>query len=233
MALIHGHLLNYQRAQQQSLQLQDLNSSAYHSSHCWACATIAVGYVAGRRYTKRQIVAVALLFLGVVQAAVSDAQSKGAQVSFVQSDTTSRSDFLAGFGMLYLALLLSAIMGVNTDRSYAKYGRNHWNENLFYSHTLSLPFFMVYWPDLMTQSQALFSLPLMTMFMASPHQSEAFTMIHQFMERTPIQLVLLLMNGFTQYLYIKGVNLLSAKSSSLTIIMVLNVRKLISLMLSI
>jgi solute carrier family 35 (UDP-xylose/UDP-N-acetylglucosamine transporter), member B4 len=196
-------------------------------------ATMTVGYVAGKRYTPRQIVAVALLFLGVAQAAVADAQSKGAQTSFVQSDVSSRSDFLIGFGILCLALLLSAIMGVYTDRTYAKYGRNHWNENLFYSHTLSLPFFMLYWPDLMTQSQTLLSSPSMTMFMANPHQSGTFTMVHQLMERTPIQLVLLLMNGFTQYLCIRGVNLLSAKSSSLTVTIVLNVRKLISLMLSI
>ncbi len=196
-------------------------------------ATMAVGYLAGRRYTKLQIVAVALLFLGVVQAAVADARSKGAHISFVQSGTTSRSNFLVGFGILCLAMLLSAIMGVYTDRTYAKYGRDHWNENLFYSHTLSLPFFMLYWPDLMIQSQAIVSSPSMTTFMASPHQSAMPSLFHQLMARTPIQLVLLLMNGLTQYLCIRGVNLLSAQSSSLTVTIVLNVRKLVSLMLSI
>jgi solute carrier family 35 (UDP-xylose/UDP-N-acetylglucosamine transporter), member B4 len=196
-------------------------------------STMAVGYFAGKRYSKLQIIAVVLLFLGVVQAAAADAQSKGAQLSFVQSEQTSKSDFLTGFGILYLALLLSAIMGVYTDRTYAKYGRDHWNENLFYSHTLSLPFFMLYWPELMTQSTALLESPSMTVFMASPHQSPIPSIIHQLVARTPIQLVLLLTNGLTQYLCIRGVNLLSAQSSSLTVTIVLNVRKLVSLILSI
>lgn len=196
-------------------------------------ATMVVGYFAGRRYAKVQIVAVALLFLGVVQAAVADARSKGAQISFAQSETASRLDFLTGFCILNLAMLLSAFMGVYTDRTYAKYGRNHWNENLFYSHTLSLPFFMLYWPDLMTQSQALLTSPPLTTFMTSAHQSAMPDLFHQLMARTPIQLILLLMNGMTQYLCIRGVNLLSAQSSSLTVTIVLNVRKLVSLMLSI
>jgi solute carrier family 35 (UDP-xylose/UDP-N-acetylglucosamine transporter), member B4 len=195
--------------------------------------TMVVGYFAGKRYTKFQIVAVLLLFLGVVQAAVADAQSKGAQISFIQSEAGSQAKFFVGFGILYLAMLLSAIMGVYTDKTYTKYGRDHWNENLFYSHTLSLPFFMLYWPDLMTQSQVLLSSPSMTMYMAAPQQDLVPSIFHRLMTKIPIQLVLLLTNGLTQYLCIRGVNLLSARSSSLTVTIVLNVRKLVSLMLSI
>lgn len=196
-------------------------------------ATMAVGYLAGRRYAKAQIIAVALLFVGVVQAAVADAQSKGAQMSFVQYGTTAQSNFVVGFAILCLAMLLSAIMGVYTDQTYAKYGRDHWNENLFYSHTLSLPFFILYWPDLVTQSQALLSSPSMTIFMASSPQAGMLGLYHQLMAKTPVQLLFLLMNGLTQYLCIRGVNLLAAQSSSLTVTVVLNVRKLVSLMLSI
>lgn len=195
--------------------------------------TMAVGYLSGKRYSILQVVAVAFLFLGVVQAAVADAASKGAQISFVQSGTTSQSDFFVGFGILYLAMLCSAVMGVYTDRTYAKYGRDHWRENLFYSHTLSLPFFMLYWPDLMTQSQTLLSSPSMTNFMAAEHQVLVPDMFQQLLAMIPVQLVMLLMNGMTQYLCIRGVNLLSARSSSLTVTIVLNVRKLISLILSI
>jgi UDP-xylose/UDP-N-acetylglucosamine transporter B4 len=41
------------------------------------------------------------------------------------------------------------------------------------------------------------------------------------------------MNALTQYLCIRGVHLLSAKSSSLTVTIFLNIRKLVSLLLSI
>lgn len=196
-------------------------------------ATMAVGYLTGKRYKRVQVFAVTLLFLGVVQAAVADAQSKGAQLFLVESESTSQSDFLTGFGILYVALLLSAILGVYTDRTYAKYGRNHWNENLFYSHALSMPFFMIGWRDLMTQSQALFASPSMTIFVATSYQSAVPGILLQLMARTPIQLILLLMNGLTQYLCIRGVNLLAAHSSSLTVTIVLSIRKCISLILSI
>ncbi|KAK2735755.1 golgi uridine diphosphate-N- acetylglucosamine transporter [Myotisia sp. PD_48] len=51
--------------------------------------------------------------------------------------------------------------------------------------------------------------------------------------KTPIKLVYLGVNAFTQYLCIRGVYLLSAKTSSLTVVIVLNIRKLVSLMLSV
>lgn len=41
------------------------------------------------------------------------------------------------------------------------------------------------------------------------------------------------MNAGTQYICIRGVHLLSAKSSSLTVTVALNIRKLVSLLLSI
>lgn len=51
--------------------------------------------------------------------------------------------------------------------------------------------------------------------------------------RVPVQLGFLALNVLTQYLCIRGVHLLSARSSSLTVTIVLNVRKLVSLLLSI
>ncbi|OJD19779.1 hypothetical protein AJ78_00278 [Emergomyces pasteurianus Ep9510] len=60
---------------------------------------------------------------------------------------------------------------------------------------------------------------------------------HSFILRTfsqmPIKIVYLLLNGLTQYVCIRGVHLLSAKSSSLTVTVVLNIRKLMSLILSV
>lgn len=49
----------------------------------------------------------------------------------------------------------------------------------------------------------------------------------------PIQLVLLFVNVLMQFVCIRGVNLLAASSSALTVTIVLNIRKLVSLMLSI
>ncbi|KAL3494185.1 UAA transporter [Aspergillus germanicus] len=49
----------------------------------------------------------------------------------------------------------------------------------------------------------------------------------------PVQVFYLLLNALTQYWCIRGVHLLSAQSSSLTVTIVLNIRKLVSLLLSI
>lgn len=49
----------------------------------------------------------------------------------------------------------------------------------------------------------------------------------------PSQLFYLVMNVLTQYACIRGVNLLAAASSALTVTIVLNIRKLVSLLLSI
>lgn len=51
--------------------------------------------------------------------------------------------------------------------------------------------------------------------------------------RIPSQLAYLATNVLTQYACIRGVNLLAAVSSALTVTIVLNIRKLVSLLLSI
>ena len=200
-------------------------------------ATMVVGYFTGKHYTKLQVVAVLLLFLGVVQAAIADAQAKGAQVQLLAKPGPGRSssEFWTGFSILFLALVLSATMGVFNDSTHAKYGRGHVQETLFYSHTLSLPFFLMRLPELRSQSQALFLEPSpLSAYIAA--EQLRYGRVHWFyvlMAKVPAQLVWLLLNAFTQYFCIKGVNQLSAQSSSLTVGIVLNIRKLVSLLLSI
>ena len=196
-------------------------------------ATMTVGYFSGKRYRSTQVVAVALLFIGVVQAALADAQAKGASISLMgdTSEDDSPATFQAvGFLLLFLALMLSAIMGVYTDRTYARYGRNHYMENLFYSHTLSLPVFLMYWTDMKAQFFQFVDSPPILSVLPEYTKSDPIT---YFATKIPMQIIFLVINALTQYLCIRGVNLLSAKSSSLTVTIVLNIRKLVSLLLSI
>jgi UDP-xylose/UDP-N-acetylglucosamine transporter B4 len=200
-------------------------------------ATMTVGYFSGKHYTKLQVVAVLLLFLGVVQAAIADARAKGAQIQLLASPSPGRStsEFWTGFGILFLALVLSATLGLFTDNTYAKYGRGHTQETLFYSHTLSLPFFLMRMPELRSQSQTLFLEPSpWTAYVAAERFCyRRVQWLHVLIGKVPIQLVYLLLNACTQYFCIKGVAQLSARSSSLTVGIVLNIRKLVSLLLSI
>lgn len=207
-------------------------------------------FCSGRRYPPMKIFAVLLLFIGIVVAAVSDTYSKTPEAfesTLSTAETEPPSSRLAlkylpsggalreqgpGFALLASALVLSAFMGLYSDKLYAKYGRTAaiTSESLFYSHALPLPFFAVQARTLSNSFVELAqnSLPLSTTFSAT----KAFqgTLL---LDSIPTAIPMLILNAVTQYICIKGVNQLSAKSSSLTVSIILNIRKLVSLLLSI
>lgn len=124
-------------------------------------------------------------------------------------------------------------MGLYTEETYKEYGP-HWKENLFYSHLLSLPLFIPFLPSMSKQIMRLAAspplpIPASEMLTNLPLDTEKMMrMVH-----LPSQLVYLVMNVLTQYACIRGVNLLASAVSALTVTIVLNVRKLVSLLLSI
>ena len=129
-----------------------------------------------------------------------------------------------GLAILFLAQALSAVMGLYTEATYSTYGA-HWKENLFYSHILSLPLFLPFAPSMYRTFQKMASSE--SFVVSLPLSSEALQL--------PVasQLVYLAANVLFQYACIRGVNLLAAVSSALTVTIVLNIRKLVSLLLSI
>lgn len=236
-----------------------------------------IGYIFNaRRYSRGQILAVAMLTMGVVAAALADAATKGQSIGFgtevggngaVDIATTT-----TGLSMLALAMILSAFQGIYADRLYETHGRSHWREALFYSHTLSLPLFLPTYPQIASQWRALLaSPPLLDQVSATTTEysylyashstllgaggstglraaltapllktltSALFTIqknpwTSSLLANIPVKAGYLLMNILTQYVCIRGVHLLSARSSSLTVTIVLNIRKLVSLLLSI
>ncbi|OKL58506.1 hypothetical protein UA08_06270 [Talaromyces atroroseus] len=64
-------------------------------------------------------------------------------------------------------------------------------------------------------------------------EASAGHLLNALLAKTPSKIFYLLINALTQYICIRGVYLLAAKSSSLTVTIVLNIRKLVSLLLSI
>lgn len=126
-------------------------------------------------------------------------------------------------------------MGLYTEETYRAYGP-HWKENLFYSHLLSLPLFLPFMPSMWKQFNKLAAseplpLPIAALFgieKLPDHIQGSIDRIY-----IPSQLFYLVMNVLTQYACIRGVNLLAAASTALTVTIVLNIRKLVSLLLSI
>ncbi|KAI1467369.1 UAA-domain-containing protein [Daldinia caldariorum] len=195
--------------------------------------TMIAGGLYGKRYSRIQVVAVLLLTVGVVTAAWSDAQSKETSTSSSQEKVPK---FSTGLAVLLIAQILSAIMGLYTEETYRVYGA-HWKENLFYSHVLSLPLFLPFSRSLINQFMRLadskpLPLPLLAEHVNLPNVSAS---VRQRIEGIyiPSQVAYLALNVLTQYACIRGVNLLAAASSALTVTIVLNIRKLVSLLLSI
>lgn len=201
-------------------------------------ASMLVGYLFNeRRYSRAQVLAVALLTAGVGAAALADASEKGQSIAFSPASDSEPGSSSAGFAMLALAMLLSAFQGIYADRLYESHGRAHWREALFYSHLLSLPLFLPAGPQILGRWRDMAASPPLASSVSSVNSSlaPAGKWVAPLLGRAPIpaQLAYLALNVLTQYLCIRGVHLLSARSSSLTVTIVLNVRKLVSLLLSI
>ncbi|KAK3363037.1 UAA transporter family-domain-containing protein [Lasiosphaeria hispida] len=193
--------------------------------------TMLAGSLWGKRYSRIQITAVLLLTVGVITAAWSDAQTK----TSASEEPRGSPSFATGLVILFVAQVLSAIMGLYTEETYRIYGPQ-WKENLFYSHLLSLPLFLPFLPSLSRQFMKLASsAPLSLSLPALGDYPNLSPSIQQGLEKIqiPSQLFYLTLNVLTQYACIRGVNLLAAASSALTVTIVLNIRKLVSLLLSI
>lgn len=130
-----------------------------------------------------------------------------------------------GLVILFVAQLLSAIMGLYTEATYRDHGPQ-WRENLFYSHILSLPLFLPFARSMYRTFSRMAKTEPLSLQTSWPFLNAASA-------KAPSQLVFLAVNVLTQYACIRGVNLLAAVSSALTVTIVLNIRKLISLLLSI
>lgn len=140
------------------------------------------------------------------------------------------SEFANGLGILIVAQFLSAYMGAYHEDTYAIYGSN-WKESLFYSHFLCLPLFLPMSTILQQQySRLARTAPLSTDSMLPTLQSMPFS--QAVAGSLPRGLLYLTINILTQLICISGVNLLCAKSSAVTVTIVLNIRKLVSFIFS-
>lgn len=135
-----------------------------------------------------------------------------------------------GLLVLLVAQLLSSYMGIYVQDTYAKYG-NHWQENLFYSHLISIPLFLPLRGMLSAQYERLRgSPPVRVPEHVARHLPVA---VQRLALGVPTSIFHLAVNSLTQLGCISGVNLLGSRSSAVTVTIVLNIRKLASFMLSV
>jgi solute carrier family 35 (UDP-xylose/UDP-N-acetylglucosamine transporter), member B4 len=145
---------------------------------------------------------------------------------------------MTGLSILIGAQFLSAYMGAYVEDVFAAHGAS-WTENLFYSHFLSLPLFLPISKTLQQQYKMLAATPSFDVD-GLIRQRAPFGLGHPaildalrpLLEGFPQGLLFLLINALTQLACISGVNLLSSKSSAVTVTIVLNIRKLVSFIFS-
>ena len=161
---------------------------------------------------------------------------KGKSMS-VESETPG-SEVATGLGILLVAQFLSAFMGAYVEETYAKHGAN-WVESLFYTHFLSLPLFLPISASIRRDYGRLAATPPLDMSKILSNQYFPINKDNPIIEAlsstlagVPQGLLSLAINTATQLACISGVNLLSAKSSAVTVTIVLNIRKLVSFIFS-
>ncbi|XP_048409864.1 UDP-xylose and UDP-N-acetylglucosamine transporter [Stegostoma tigrinum] len=172
-----------------------------------------------KRYTIAKYISVALVSLGIFICTFMSAKQ-------VSSRTSASADegyyvfirWLIGIFMLTFALFMSARMGLFQETLYKQYGK-HSTEALFYNHFLPLPAFLLFTSDIYHHG---------VLFNQSELMEIALLGI-----TLPVMWFYLVLNVLTQYICIRGVFILTTECTSLTVTLVVTLRKFISLIFSI
>lgn len=180
------------------------------------------------RYTARQVASVLIVTAGVILTTLSASNPKsraaGADISL----------YAVGIAILSLALILSGFLGLVQDWVFARYiipaqGSDltgQWQENMFYLHSLALPLFYFSKETICMELAGMSSSPPVFLSLPGSEPLTAGIIL-------PSALVYLLLNTCTQLLCVVGVNRLTGRVSSLTVTLILTVRKAVSLLLSV
>ncbi|XP_043219751.1 UDP-xylose and UDP-N-acetylglucosamine transporter-like [Amphibalanus amphitrite] len=192
--------------------------------------------VLGRYYPRHKTVSVVAITIGIILCTYASksapvpppAAADSAPGTSTTADTTTSTtpstpehgaaDMWYGVLLLVTALLLSARLGIFQEVLYRDYGR-HSQQALFFTHVLPLPMFAMLSSDLLHHA-ALFSA-------SEPVVAPLLPIA------VPRLWLILLANVCTQYICISSVFHLTESCTSLTVTLVITLRKFISLIFSI
>ncbi|XP_062928268.1 UDP-xylose and UDP-N-acetylglucosamine transporter [Mobula hypostoma] len=172
-----------------------------------------------KRYTFAKYISIALVSLGIFICTLMSAKQVSSHTSVSEDGGFyALMQWLIGVAMLTFALFMSARMGIFQETLYKQYGK-HSKEALFYNHFLPLPAFLLFTSDIYNHG-ILFS------------QSKSIELVPLGLT-IPVMWFYLMMNVLTQYVCIRGVFILTTECTSLTVTLVVTLRKFISLIFSI
>merc|ERR1719186_2060607 len=168
--------------------------------------------ILGKQYSMSKYVSIVMITAGIITCTYSSTSSK----SVVSGDEEKEESWImVGISLLTFALFMSARMGIFQEVVYSKHGK-HPREALFYTHALPLPGFLLLAPDILNHWNIVLSSPPLPM-----------------LPMVPSMLLYLVGNIITQYLCISAVFVLTTECASLTVTLVVTLRKFLSLLFSI
>jgi len=178
----------------------------------------------GKRYSLTKYLSVLMITIGIAVCTIMSAKSSP-KVDSTKSESENATHaeeekfwLIVGITLLTFALFMSARMGIYQEVIYGKFGK-HPKEALFYTHALPLPGFLLLAPDILAHwNIAMSSTPIL---------------IPVLNLSIPSMLLYLLGNIITQYVCISAVFVLTTECASLTVTMVVTLRKFLSLLFSI
>lgn len=178
-----------------------------------------------RRYSLQQILAICTVTFGLIVTTLSSAKDQGK----TETHDTNLKEWIIGITILVFSSFTGSLMGIYQEYMFKKYPGT-WKECLFYNHLLSVPIFLVFLPQIKEQWH---------LFQTSPKNRIGYYLpipyLPSYISNLKIQGVWLLVvaNIITQYICVSGVQKLSSLCSSVTLNLILNIRKFISLLISV
>jgi len=170
----------------------------------------------GKRYTTGKYLSVIMITVGIATCTIMSAQN-----NVIKSSEGAEMDnfwLTIGICLLTFALFMSARMGIYQEVIYKEHGK-HPKEAMFFLHALPLPGFLFLAPDIYNH--------LVISYNSSP------LLLPVLQIQVPCMLVYLVGNVITQYICISAVFVLTTECASLTVTLVVTLRKFLSLLFSI
>lgn len=177
--------------------------------------------VLGRKYTTTKYSSVIMITLGTIICTLASAENLDEEDGDQGEGVSSFMTWLMGIAILTFALFMSARMGIFQEVLFTKHGK-HPREALFYIHLMSLPGFILTSGSIIDHAQRFTRSDSLPFFVGIPVLSVL-----------PKLWIYLIGNIVTQFLCVSSVFRLTSECSSLTVTLVLTLRKFMSLVFSI
>uniref|UniRef100_A0A0B7BPR0 Sugar phosphate transporter domain-containing protein n=1 Tax=Arion vulgaris TaxID=1028688 RepID=A0A0B7BPR0_9EUPU len=171
-----------------------------------------------RSYKPTKYISVIMITTGITICTIASASQKEKMVSHTGDAAYDYMIWVIGLCLLVVSLFFSARMGIFQEQTYAVYGK-HPSEALFYNHFLPMPAFLLLASDILK-------------CVSEFNKSDPYT-LPGLGVTVPWAWMWLVFNTITQYICIKSVFILTTECASLTVTLVVTLRKFISLVFSI